>query len=81
MKPLILSLPSHVPAGRLAAEAEVAAAIVFLLSPAAAFISGTCLRVDGGAPNARRHWPLSAPAATAPYEGFHLGVRPRVLED
>ncbi len=81
MKPLIRSLPRHVPAGRLATEAEVSAAIVFLLSPAAAFISGTCLRVDGGAPNARRHWPLSVPATTPPFEGFHLAARPRVLED
>jgi citronellol/citronellal dehydrogenase len=81
MKPLIRSLPRHVPAGRLATEAEVSAAIVFLLSEAAAFISGTCLRVDGGAPNARRHWPLSAPSTTKPFEGFHRGARPRVLED
>jgi citronellol/citronellal dehydrogenase len=81
MQPLIRSLPRHVPAGRLATEAEVSAAIVFLLCPAAAFISGTCLRVDGGAPNARRHWPLSAPATTVPFEGFHRATRPRVLEE
>jgi len=81
IKPLIRSLPRHVPAGRFATEAEVSAAIVFLLSPAAAFISGSCLRVDGGAPNARRHWPLSAPATTVPFEGFHRGTRPRVLEE
>jgi citronellol/citronellal dehydrogenase len=81
MQPLIRSLPRHVPAGRLATEAEVSAAIVFLLSPAAAFVSGSCIRVDGGAPNARRHWPLSAPSTTVPFEGFHRGTRPRVLED
>jgi len=81
IKPLIRSLPRHVPAGRFATEAEVSAAMVFLLSPAAAFISGSCLRVDGGAPNARRHWPLSAPATTVPFEGFHRGTRPRVLEE
>jgi citronellol/citronellal dehydrogenase len=81
IKPLIRSLPRHVPAGRFATEAEVSAAIVFLISPAAAFISGSCLRVDGGAPNARRHWPLSAPATTVPFEGFHRGTRPRVLEE
>jgi len=81
MQPLIRSLPRHVPAGRLATEAEVSAAIVFLLSEAAAFLSGTCLRVDGGAPNARRHWPLSAPSATPEYQGFHRGQRPRVLEE
>ena len=81
MKPLIRSLPRHVPAGRLATEAEVSAAIAFLLSEAAAFISGTCVRVDGGAPNARRHWPLASGRRTKPFEGFHRGVRPRVLED
>ena len=46
-----------VPLRRLGTESEVAAAIVFLLSPAAAFISGACLRVDGAAPNAKRIWP------------------------
>jgi citronellol/citronellal dehydrogenase len=81
MKPMIRSLPRHVPAGRLATEAEVSAAITFLLSEAAAFISGTCVRIDGGAPNARRHWPLAPARQTKPFEGFHRGVRPRVLED
>lgn len=33
---------------RLGTEAEVAAALVFLLSPAASYITGTTLRVDGG---------------------------------
>jgi citronellol/citronellal dehydrogenase len=81
MKPLIRGLPRHVPAGRLATEAEVSAAVVFLLSEAAAFISGTCVRIDGGAPNARRHWPLAPARPTTPFEGFHRGVRPRVLGD
>src|SRR2546421_315770 len=35
------------PARRMATESEVAAAILFLLSPAAAYISGTALRLDG----------------------------------
>ncbi|KAJ3069171.1 hypothetical protein HDU98_007752 [Podochytrium sp. JEL0797] len=37
------------PIGRLGTEAEVSAAIVFLLSPASAFITGTTLQVTGGA--------------------------------
>jgi len=37
------------PAGRWGTAAEIAAAGCFLLSPAAAFITGTDLRVDGGA--------------------------------
>lgn len=35
------------PARRMCTESEVAAAILFLLSPAAAYISGTTLRLDG----------------------------------
>lgn len=37
-----------VPAGRFADPAEIAAAIAFLASPAAAYISGVSLAVDGG---------------------------------
>ena len=36
----------------------MSAAIVFLLSPAAAYITGSCIRVDGGTPNARGTWKL-----------------------
>ena len=54
-----------VPLQRLGTESEVSAAICFLLSPAAAFISGIVLRVDGAAPNARLASPLSAMAADA----------------
>jgi citronellol/citronellal dehydrogenase len=81
MKPLIQSLPRHVPAGRLGTESEVSGAIVFLLSEAASFISGACLRIDGAAPNARRHWMMSGGQAAPEYQGFHRGVRPRVLGD
>ena len=81
MKPLIQGLPRHVPAARFGSEAEVSAAIVFLLSEAAAFVSGACLRIDGAAPNARRHWMMS-PGRPAPgFDGFHRRRKPRVLGD
>lgn len=54
-----------VPLQRLGTESEVSSAICFLLSPAAAFISGIVLRVDGAAPNAKLASPLSAMAADA----------------
>jgi len=38
----------HIPSGRLGTPREIAAAVVFLLSPAAGFITGTTLQVDGG---------------------------------
>ena len=60
MQPFLRLLHLAVPLQRLGTEAEVSAAICFLLSPAAAFISGSVLRVDGGAPNAKLASPLSA---------------------
>ncbi|HEX6799168.1 MAG TPA: SDR family oxidoreductase [Ktedonobacterales bacterium] len=38
----------EIPAGRMGTTHEIAAPIVFLLSPGAAFVSGATLRVDGG---------------------------------
>ena len=60
MQPYLRRLHTAVPLQRLGTEAEVSAAICFLLSPAAGFISGSVLRVDGAAPNAKLASPLSA---------------------
>jgi len=81
MRPMIRSLAQHVPAGRLGTESEVSAAIVFLMSEAAAFVSGACLRIDGAAPNARRHWSMGAAKPAPQFDGFHRAVTPRVLGD
>src|SRR5512139_356576 len=79
MKPLIQSLPRHVPAARLGTEAEVSAAIVFLLSEGAAFVSGACLRIDGAAPNARRHWKIPSSQPSPEFDGFHRSRKPRIF--
>lgn len=70
----------EIPLQRYGTESEVSAAIVFLLSPAASFISGSTIRVDGGAPNGARMWP-QVPLArnNTPYDGFHRSVWPAVL--
>jgi citronellol/citronellal dehydrogenase len=74
------SLHRHVPLGRLGTESEVSAAICFLLSPAAAFISGACLRVDGAVPNAKRHQTPQQERRGPQFDGFHLARKPKVLE-
>lgn len=81
MRARIRGLHQHVPLGRLGTESEVSAAIVYLLSPAAAFVSGSCLRVDGAVPNARRSSPLAGKGANEPFNAFPLAQKPRVLDE
>ena len=49
-KQAFLGAKQFIPLGRLGTVREVSAAVAFLLSPAAAFITGATLRVDGGEP-------------------------------
>jgi citronellol/citronellal dehydrogenase len=76
----VLAYPKQVPLGRYGTEAEISAAIVFLLSPAAAYITGSCIRVDGGTPNARGSWTLEPHERSAPFEGFHRATTPELLK-
>src|SRR5438132_10628772 len=76
----ILEFPPTVPLQRFGTEAEVSAAIVFLLSPAAAYITGSCIRVDGGTPNARGTWKLEPTDRSRPFEGFHRAELPELLK-
>jgi citronellol/citronellal dehydrogenase len=46
---MIPHLKEHVPLRRIATEAEVAAVITFLLSPASAYINGETIKINGGA--------------------------------
>ena len=80
-KPIILAAANHFPLRRLGTESEVSAAVVFLLSPAAAFISGACLQVDGAGPNARRMWPRVGGKPNEAFNGFHLAELPAILRD
>lgn len=73
-----------VPLQRYGSEAEVAAAIVFLLSEAANFVTGTCIRIDGGVPNARPNAParplrVADSAAQRTFDGFHRSTPPAFM--
>jgi citronellol/citronellal dehydrogenase len=76
----ILEYPPTVPLQRYGSEAELSAAIVFLLSPAASYITGTCIRVDGGTPNARGTWKMQPSPRSQPYQGFHRAQLPDLLK-
>jgi citronellol/citronellal dehydrogenase len=83
MKAMIPKLRRHVPLQRLALEAEVSAAIVFLLSPAAAFITGVTLQIDGGAAINSPLWPQVSDTPherSAPFDAFHRATTPDVLK-
>ena len=81
-KAVIPTLREHVPLKRIGTESEVSAAIVFLLSPAAAFVSGSTLRIDGAASLGSRAWPLHKAQAPSPsFNGFHRAYLPDVLKE
>jgi citronellol/citronellal dehydrogenase len=75
-------LTPGIPLQRFGTEAEVSAAIVYLLSPAASYITGSCIRIDGGAPNARRGWWDLQPAKNnVAFDGFHRSSFPAILDE
>ncbi|NDP40412.1 MAG: SDR family oxidoreductase [Rhodoferax sp.] len=86
MAPMLREMTKTIPLGRFGTEAEASAGIVFLLSPAAAFISGSTLRIDGARPQVRMGWPMQVAsdkaqqrAAIKPFNGFHRAQTPKVF--
>ncbi len=86
MGPMFREMAKTVPLGRFGTEAETSAGIVFLLSPAATFITGSTLRIDGARPQVRMGWPMKIAQPDAqqreaiqPFNGFHRAVVPKVL--
>jgi citronellol/citronellal dehydrogenase len=80
MRAFIPKLKQHVPLRRMGEEAEVSSAIVFLLSPAAAFITGITVQIDGAASLGSDIFPLGDEARSVPFDGFHRAVTPEVLK-
>ena len=80
VRDMIPRLRAHVPLRRLATEAEVSAAILFLLGPGASFITGVTLQIDGGASLGNPVFPSLDHDRSVPFDGFHRSVRPEVLK-
>ncbi len=80
LKAIIPKLKQHVPLRRMGLEAEVSGAIVFLLSPAAAFITGVTVQIDGAASLGSAIFPMGPEARSVPFDGFHRAVTPEVLK-
>jgi citronellol/citronellal dehydrogenase len=78
-KERIPKLKDYCPLGRLGTESEVSAAVCFLLSDAAGYITGTEIRIDGGVPLGNRSMDLPKVERTSPFNGFHLARTPKVL--
>ena len=78
-KAQIPKLKGYCPLGRLGTESEVSAAVCFLLSDAAAYITGTEIRIDGGVPLGNRSMDLVTTDRSRPFNGFHLATTPKVL--
>jgi citronellol/citronellal dehydrogenase len=79
-KALIPQLKKHVPLGRIGVEAEVSSVICFLLSHAAAFVTGVTVQIDGGSPLGSALFPIGKGRGTEPFDGFHRAVTPDVLK-
>ena len=68
------------PLRRLGTEAEVSAAICFLLSEGAAYISGVTLPIDGAAPLRNALMDMGAYDPAPEFQGFHRAKTPEILK-
>ncbi|MCK0536541.1 SDR family oxidoreductase [Alcanivorax quisquiliarum] len=81
-KSTIRTLRAAVPLKRMGEEAEVSSVICFLLSDAAAFVSGDTVRIDGAASQGNiAIFPLPDHNNSKPYDGFHRAVTPELFNE
>ncbi|MGQ0583075.1 MAG: SDR family oxidoreductase [Reyranella sp.] len=79
---VLRGVKKRIPLKRHGTESEIAGAIVYLLSDAAAYVTGISLRVDGGLHNYGKSSFYEAPDhdRSKPFNGFPLYKPPKVLE-
>ncbi len=75
-KETIRQRSKKIPLHRMGTESEMSAAVLFLLSPAAGFITGETIRVDGGTPNVTINYQTPEHKGTPAFDGFHRSVKP-----
>ena len=80
IQPIIKKLRAHVPLRRLATESEISGVICFLLSPAAAYVTGITVQIDGGSSMGHAEFPAMDHDKSVPFNGFHRAVLPEVLK-
>lgn len=79
-KVVIPSLAGNVPLKRMGTESEISSAICYLLSDAAAFVSGITLRIDGAASQGTRIYPLADATNSQSFNGFHRAYIPDIFK-
>ena len=79
-KEVIPRLSKLAPLQRMGEEAEVSSAICWLLSEGAAFVTGTCIKIDGGSALGAKAFPLQEHHRSKPYMGFHRARRPKAID-
>ena len=62
-------------------ESEISSAICYLLSDAAAFVSGVTLRIDGAASQGTRMYPLADATNNEAFNGFHRAFIPDIFKN
>jgi len=70
MQPFIEEVRKDIPAQRMGTESEVAAGVTYLLSPAAAYVSGETLRIDGAGSLWRKTWEIEPHERLPPFDAF-----------
>jgi citronellol/citronellal dehydrogenase len=80
-RPQIAASIAATPLRRLAQEAEISSAITYLLSPGAAYITGACVRIDGGASLNPNGFAMDGAARSVPFRGFHRASEPAILRE
>ncbi len=81
MKAMIPTVAAKIPLKRMGSESEISALMCFLLSDAAAFITGSNIRIDGGASLVSPFFPQIDHDKSIPFEAFHRDGVPQVIKD